>query len=394
MADKALSEFEKERKKHLKMAIKIPWIRKPRSLHIHAMNIGPPFRRKFVWIPFVFLMATLYYLLTSDTYQLQSGGYAPGVVRAVTEPLLDIEETVLANSQPSLNNTQQQDYLIPRRIHQSWISNEVVHMSSMWIKTWLQHNPDWEYWFWTPAEAMPFLKKHYSEYVALYESFRDSAQSEDLMRYLVLHHYGGFFVDLDMKCLKPLDTWALMYSCFVSKEPYEHIFLYGNTTIHTVANGLLVCRPGHPFLLSAVKQLASLKKSNKLPLFNGTGSRLLADVLQDYRKTQAPNDSKNEVKLIPPKYFMATYDESRPDITRQLREKCSSEPPSVALHANEKAVCRSYSRRNGDNSPSNDSFTNHFWLPLHGENSKRLYTISIFKIVPNAKTFRNNGGVS
>jgi hypothetical protein len=179
-----------------------------------------------------------------------------------------------------------------------------------------------------------------------------------------------------------------MYPCFVSKEPYEHLLQYDNTTIHTVANGLLVCKAGHPFLMEAVKRLQVLTKEGHLPPLNTTGSPILTQVFKTFTANKPLPE--NDVKLIPPKYFMSTFDESNAQVIEALKKKCTQLSPELKLHTNEKAICKAHRRRMGDNAPLNESYTNHFWLPLHGDNSKRLYTVSIFSVNPKTKTYRHS----
>lgn len=75
-------------------------------------------------------------------------------------------------------------------------------------------HPDWTYYFWTDADNLELLNRHYPEYVELYNSYNGWAhrvQKADFIRYFILHRYGGVYVDLDFEALRPLD--ALLEVC-------------------------------------------------------------------------------------------------------------------------------------------------------------------------------------
>ena len=99
------------------------------------------------------------------------------------------------------------DSLIPKIIHQSWKTNDIPHdiYKKEWIDSWLKKNPDWEYKLWTDEDNRNLIKEHYPQYLDLYDSYQTGVSKADIARYFYMHKYGGVYVDLDFKCLKPLD---------------------------------------------------------------------------------------------------------------------------------------------------------------------------------------------
>jgi len=56
---------------------------------------------------------------------------------------------------------------------------------------------DYEYKLWTPTDVNEILED-YSNYKPMYENVRFPIQKVDIMRFLILHKYGGVYLDLDI----------------------------------------------------------------------------------------------------------------------------------------------------------------------------------------------------
>lgn len=86
----------------------------------------------------------------------------------------------------------------------------------------------WEYTLWTDESGDAFVKEYYPQLFSTYRGYRQEIQRSNILRcvslaqsalilnadvlpslgrYLVLHHYGGIYLDLDLRCLKPLDAF-------------------------------------------------------------------------------------------------------------------------------------------------------------------------------------------
>lgn len=67
-------------------------------------------------------------------------------------------------------------------------------------------NPEYEYMLFDTNEAEAFLHEHYPHYYRTYLRLPVFIQKIDFFRYVAIYHYGGFYFDLDIRALKPLDT--------------------------------------------------------------------------------------------------------------------------------------------------------------------------------------------
>lgn len=92
-------------------------------------------------------------------------------------------------------------------IHQSWKDENIPYhiYKKHWIDSWQEKNPDWEYRFWTDADNLNLIKNHYPQYLDLYNSYEKGVDRADIARFFYMHKYGGVYVDLDFRCLRPLD---------------------------------------------------------------------------------------------------------------------------------------------------------------------------------------------
>ena len=53
---------------------------------------------------------------------------------------------------------------------------------------------------WTDRLSRQFIQEHYPWFLSTLDSYPYSIQRADSIRYFVLYHYGGFYVDLDIGC--------------------------------------------------------------------------------------------------------------------------------------------------------------------------------------------------
>ncbi|WVN87179.1 uncharacterized protein L203_102356 [Cryptococcus depauperatus CBS 7841] len=94
---------------------------------------------------------------------------------------------------------------IPRLIHQTWKDD---HLPEQWRKAWKECRegmPDYEYMLWTDEVSREFIAAHYPAHLEMYDSYQYPIQRADSIRYFLLHHFGGVYMDLDIGCRRRLD---------------------------------------------------------------------------------------------------------------------------------------------------------------------------------------------
>ncbi len=114
-------------------------------------------------------------------------------------------------------------------------------------------HPRWQYRFWTDEANRAFIAEHYPAFLPTYDAYSYNIQRADAVRYCLLHHYGGVYVDMDIECLQPLDSLIAGRDFLVVLEPDEQGAWLGKTSL--ASNAFMAARPGHPFLEAVIERL-------------------------------------------------------------------------------------------------------------------------------------------
>ena len=132
---------------------------------------------------------------------------------------------------------------IPRIIHQTWKDE---HLPPRWEAVrdeCTAMHPDYEYMLWTDADSRRFIEEHYPWFTKVFDEYPYPIQRADAIRYFVLHHYGGVYMDLDIGCVRPLDP-LLRFEIILPK-----------TIPVGVSNDLMFAAKGHPFMDQLIHNL-------------------------------------------------------------------------------------------------------------------------------------------
>ena len=277
---------------------------------------------------------------------------------------------------------------IPHIIHQTWDSYSIPATFASRIKSWLQYQPDWDYWFWTSKAVHCFLEKHYPEHVLLYESYPDFTSKADAMRYFILYHFGGFYVDLDTTLLKPLNVWTDNFCCILSEEPYEHSYLVRGENHTSIVNSPMACQSGHSLFKYAISSLPEFAANYLGDYLHSTGPYFLQEVLKRYNnqmqiRSNTGIKTKNNCNIttVPPKYFLPRFD---PNQSELIDDKCYSYKTLPPL---QRRLCQQRLKAGNKNTVVPESFMDHEWIHVNmlGYDWKDINTVPFFSIVPNAK---------
>ncbi|HET7527139.1 MAG TPA: glycosyltransferase, partial [Burkholderiaceae bacterium] len=94
--------------------------------------------------------------------------------------------------------------MIPRVLHVIWVGDESKRPDNC-IDTWRRHNPGWELRVWGNADLATYGWVNAPHMRAM--SARELNGVADLMRWEILYNEGGFVVDADSVCQRPLEAW-------------------------------------------------------------------------------------------------------------------------------------------------------------------------------------------
>jgi GT2 family glycosyltransferase len=135
---------------------------------------------------------------------------------------------------------------IPKIIHQLWIGPKP--MPSKFMDTWRDKHPDYEYIRWTEAE----ISRRGIQFECQREINRMSEINgkADIIRWEILYHYGGIFLDADSICIEPFDESFLSKTAFAGFENE-------NVRKGLVATGTMGFIPKHPLCRAAIDWIRS-----------------------------------------------------------------------------------------------------------------------------------------
>jgi inositol phosphorylceramide mannosyltransferase catalytic subunit len=139
----------------------------------------------------------------------------------------------------SESDSQYDTELAPRILHQIYLTEGRLSSISKYLparKSCEELHPNWTHHLWTDKTGTEFIADHYPGMLPHYQGYKQSIQRANILRYALLHHYGGVYLDLDITCLQPLDN--LRSLPFVTPGAYPA----------GVNNAFILSTPRHGFL--------------------------------------------------------------------------------------------------------------------------------------------------
>lgn len=120
--------------------------------------------------------------------------------------------------------------MIPKIIHQIWIGKD--RLPDLWepfTRTWAINNPDYEYVFWNEDK----IRNEIDDNNYLNIDSISTVFISDYFRYKILYQYGGFYFDVDFKCLQPIHKW---------EYDFMNIDFFCVDYVGTIQNGLMASK--------------------------------------------------------------------------------------------------------------------------------------------------------
>lgn len=157
--------------------------------------------------------------------------------------------------------------MIPRLIHQTWKDDRIPDRFVAWSEGWRARNPGWQWTLWTDRMLLDFAWRHYPALLPTVCGYGTGVMRADAGRYMLLHHFGGVYCDLDTECLAPLDSLADEDRVVLCHEPPSHWAdqapVRGQPFL--LFNGVMASPAGHTFWRHVL---------DLLPLTSGAGDVL------------------------------------------------------------------------------------------------------------------------
>jgi mannosyltransferase OCH1-like enzyme len=138
---------------------------------------------------------------------------------------------------------------IPRILHQTCANDTVPEKWILSQRSCKKAYVDFEYKLWTDESAHNFLAAEYPWFVDDWDNYAFPIQRADAIRYFVLHHYGGIYLDMDTWCNEtfPLDQ--------IESDKTPHNALFKSTLPTGVTNDFMIASARHPAYAAAISKL-------------------------------------------------------------------------------------------------------------------------------------------
>jgi FkbM family methyltransferase len=175
--------------------------------------------------------------------------------------------------------------IIPNNIFLTWetkidtISPEMLNF----INSWKKHNNNYKINFYDSSDRYNFIKDNFDFDVQdAYNRLKPGAFKCDLWRYCILYIYGGFYADIDTKCLSSLDTLKqenIDFICPIDLNP-------NIGCQYNLSNGFIGSIPKHPILKMCIDHIVQVinkySPNNNIIISNISGPGCLGININKY----------------------------------------------------------------------------------------------------------------
>jgi mannosyltransferase OCH1-like enzyme len=200
---------------------------------------------------------------------------------------------------------------VPKVLHQI-VGKKTTAQIDKCLQSWHAiKKSGYEIRIWDDNLIEEFLIESYPFALNAFKNARNHGEAADIARYLIIHHFGGHYMDWDVELLS-----SDKYLELIDKNPNG--FLVIDPVNDTLASETFAARPNEPYLLSLCKDIVEIYNSGKRELLN-TPAYSGPFRMRDTLKTHA-NSSQSiiEVKDIMAYDYWEIREMPEKDITQPL----------------------------------------------------------------------------
>lgn len=181
---------------------------------------------------------------------------------------------------------------IPRIIHQIWLGSPLPEKYHAWQATWKQFHPGWEYHLWTDADIEKLHKLgdffigntyHY------YQEATNYGERSDILKILLIHYYGGLYVDTDFECLRSCELFHHYYDMYIGIQPLDVAYVQ-------LGYALFGASPRHPFIRKVIDTLPLARQYPEI--IRRTGPLMITECFARYAA-----EISGRIAALPASYF-------------------------------------------------------------------------------------------
>lgn len=133
--------------------------------------------------------------------------------------------------------------MIPKIIHQIWVGSYAIPAREQKIMEELKaKHPDYTHYLWTDSNLPEIPERLREMYRKMYDK-KDYVYCADMLRWIVVHEYGGWYLDIDWECIKTLDHLNIDDK---SGVVFGHWGIGWTHCDYTITNNVFAFDKGHP----------------------------------------------------------------------------------------------------------------------------------------------------
>lgn len=151
-----------------------------------------------------------------------------------------------------------------------------------------------EYMLWTDEQSRRFISEKYPQFLAMFDGYEYPIQRADAIRYFILHHFGGIYMDLDIGCKRRLEP-------LISGD---WDVLLPRTKPVGVSNDLIFSAKRHPFMEATIHGLIAFDHryvTNYPTVMFSTGPMFLSAQYGLYTSAHplTPTHPRPQIRILP-----------------------------------------------------------------------------------------------
>ncbi len=114
--------------------------------------------------------------------------------------------------------------------------------------------PDWEYYLWLDEDNEVLVRNHFPQHLNAYRAIQRGVVKADIVRYLYMAVFGGFYFDTDYKMLRKIDDSLLRHVCVLPVSRMDD-------TLFRLENAVLASEPGYRFWNDFLEHIFSQREN-------------------------------------------------------------------------------------------------------------------------------------
>lgn len=175
---------------------------------------------------------------------------------------------------------------IPKCFHTVWMNfgrgDEPFPEYKANIEKLMRLHPGWEVKNWNEQEIDDLIRTEYPQFYPTYNSYDVKIKKHDFCRAIIMHKFGGIYLDHDSNPLRNIEPILKSYDVVFGNEMPDRFY---------PINGVLASVPGHDFWIFFLQSMCRPGESRKFVL-SATGPWKLSPTMCEYERTHSTEGMK------------------------------------------------------------------------------------------------------